>query len=248
MLTRSAFTGVVCLLFAGAAHAAPGSEAASSGGIPQSTALAVVFGYDAKPDAKFDAGAQVDRGFDLIRQGKEAKAVELFDRVIASADQHVAGDMRPRLCQSDRAGPEAKRDDAVLVDAAVCDAHFGKGFALIDLGRGDLAEGELFKATQMAPGNAHFANEYAELFKSRRQWQKSYDLFAHAWAIVDKDKTSPDAPLAARALRGMGYDEIEMGKLDDAERLFRQSQEYEPDNEAAKVELGLISRKKAIGS
>src|SRR3546814_3056230 len=56
-----------------------------------------------------------------------------------------------------------------LVDSALCDAHFGKGFALIDLGRGDLAEAELLKAMQMAPDNAQFANEYAELFKSRSE-------------------------------------------------------------------------------
>ena len=58
----------------------------------------------------------------------------------------------------------------------------------------------------------------------------------------------PRFPLAARALRGMGYNKIEMGDLDAAENLFRQSQEYDPGSEAAKVELGYIARKKAIGS
>ena len=61
-------------------------------------------------------------------------------------------------------------------------------------------------------------------------------------------KDGPDASLAARALRGMGYNKIEMGDLDAAENLFRQSQEYDPGSEAAKVELGYIARKKAIGS
>lgn len=247
MLKRSAFAGVVGLLLAGTAHAAPVADTSSSA-IPETAALAMAFGHDAKPQAGLDVGAQVDKGFDLIRSGKQAKAVKVFDTVIASTDRNLANDSRTPLCNSDRTAARAAADRVVLVDGAVCDAHFGKGFALIDLGRGDLAEAELRKATEMAPGNAHFANEYAELFKSRRQWQESYDLFAHAWAIVSKDKDGPDAALAARALRGMGYNKIEMGDLDAAENLFRQSQEFDPRSEAAKVELGYIARKKAIGS
>ncbi|KHK91799.1 tetratricopeptide repeat protein [Novosphingobium malaysiense] len=248
MLSRSAFAGVMCLLVAGTAQAATVAENSSAANIPETTALAVAFGHDMKPQTGFDASAQVDKGFDLIRSGKQAKAVRVFDSVIASANRYLASDPRAPLCRSDRTAPGATDDSVVLVDGAVCDAHFGKGFALIDLGRGDLAESELRKATEMAPGNAHFANEYAELFKSRREWQESYDLFAHAWAIVDKDKDGPDASLAARALRGMGYNKIQLGDLDSAQRLFVQSQEFEPDSEAARIELGYIARKKAIGS
>ncbi|MCT2400466.1 tetratricopeptide repeat protein [Novosphingobium mangrovi (ex Huang et al. 2023)] len=238
----------MCLLFAGAAQAATVGQSSSSGSIPETTALAVALGHGMKPGTGLDVDAQVDKAFDMIRSGKQAKAVRLFDSVIASVDQSLAGDTRARLCRTDRNAGKADADKVVLVEGAVCDAHFGKGFALIDLGRGDLAEVELREATKMAPGNAHYVNEYAELFKSRRQWQKSYDLFAQAWAIVDKDPAGHDASLAARALRGMGYNKIAMGDLDDAERLFRQSQEYEPDNEAARIELGYIARKKAIGS
>ncbi|WP_067739187.1 tetratricopeptide repeat protein [Novosphingobium naphthalenivorans] len=248
MLSRVVFAAGI--LFAVPAQAASVAEAAASGSIPQSVTLAVAFSHDLKPEAKFDASlsAQVDHAFDLIRSGKQAKAVNLFDKVIASADQSLAGDSRARLCRSDRTAHSVSPKQVVLVDGALCDAHFGKGYALIDLGRGDLAETELLKAMQMAPGDAHFANEYAELFKSRREWQKSYDAFAHAWAIADKDKTGPDAGLAARALRGMGYDKMQMGDLDEAARLFRQSQDYEPGSEAAKFELGNIARKQAIGS
>ncbi|MCJ2179466.1 diguanylate cyclase [Novosphingobium album (ex Hu et al. 2023)] len=210
----------------------------------------MAFDHNVKPEAKFEAsfGAEVDQAFDLIRNGKQAKAVGLFDKVIASADQSLAGDSRTRVCRSDRTARSADPSHVVLVDGALCDAHFGKGYALIDLGRGDLAEGELRMAMQMAPGNAHFANEYAELFKSRREWQQSYDAFAHAWAVADKDKTGPDADLAARALRGMGYNKMQMGDLDEAAQLFRQSQDYEPGSEAAKIELSNIARKQAIGS
>lgn len=237
MITRLGLTGSVSLIFAMAASAAHAETAQ----LVSHPITLVSNSFSAEP--RFDAAAHVDQAFDLIRNGKQAQAVQLFDRIIANADQRLAGDGRPRLC---RDGGNAA--GAVVVDAALCDAHFGKGFALIDMGRGDLAEAELLKATQMAPTNAHFANEYAELFKSRREWQQSYDLFAHAYSIADKNLKGPDAKVAARALRGMAFNEIEMGGCDEAEKLFQQSLTFDPANQVAINELKYIARKKVIGS
>lgn len=204
----------------------------------------------AAPDAQ--NRQRTSKGFSLIRAGRPQQAITEFDAVIAAADRQYSRDPRPRLCAADEAKARqfasAAGEEAVLIDPAVCDAHFGKGFALVDMGKGNLAEAELRRATELAPYEPHYFNEYAELFKSRREWQKSHALFAHAWAIVDKDKTGPDSKMAARALRGMGYTSIELGQLDEAEKLFRQSLEYEPDSEPARIELNHIARKKAIGS
>lgn len=239
MNARVASSILVSLLLAGTAHANPAANAASN---PQLVATA--FQSPAKvTDTRFDAAAHVQQGYTLLRQGKQAQAVKLFDKVIADADQRLAGDLRPRLCRDGGAAA-----GAVEVDASLCEAHFGKGYALIDLGRGDLAEAELRQASQMAPGNAHFANEYAELFKSRRDWQASYDLFARAWSVVDKSTTGKDARIAARALRGMGFTKAAMGQYDEAEKFYDQSLQYDPKSEIAKAELGNIARRKAIGS
>lgn len=243
-----ALAGSVSLFAAGSAQA--GSvEAEHSASVAIAPATLVVAAFDRPAprfDApKFDAGADVKQAFNLIRRGKQEQAVKLFDKVITQGQMHLAGDTRPRLC---RLGDGAAGDVSASIDPAVCDAHFGKGFALIDLGRGDLAEAELAKATQMAPTNAHFANEYAELFKSRRDWQKSYDGFARAWSVVDKSTTGPDASVAARALRGMGFNKAAMGQYDEAEALYTQSLQYDPSNAIANAELGNIARRKAIGS
>lgn len=190
----------------------------------------------------------VSRGFDMIRAGKPGKAVKLFDSVISANEQGLAGDGRPRLCQSEKASAHAVAGNAVMVSSALCDAHFGKGYALVDLGRGDLAEAELRRATELAPDNAHYANEYAELFKSRRQFQQSYDLFARAWSVVDKDTKGPDAAIAGRALRGMGFNLIELGRLEEARKMFVESLSYDPANTGAKTELDFIAQRQAIGS
>lgn len=254
MIARIALTGVVGLLWAQPGLAEPaGAQVPDDGVAAHATTarpvlVAANFGREIKPEARFDPVADVAEGFALLRRGKRAQAVELFDKVIASADQHLAGDPRPRLCRTAHDQRVVGHEAAVPVDDSVCSAHFGKGFALVDMGRGDLAEAELRKASDMSPNDAHFANEYAELFKSRRDWQSSYDMFARAWRVVDKSPTGADAKVAARALRGMGYTRIEMGRFDEAEQLFRQSQQYDPESPVARAELGTIARRKAVGS
>jgi tetratricopeptide (TPR) repeat protein len=244
--TALVFTGAMSLFFAGPAQAdSPAGEGTGTTAIAPATLVAAAFQRSAPADPGFNAGAHVEQGFNLIRRGKQAQAVKLFDQVIAHADRQLYGDARSRLC---RAGASLAHDAAVSVDPAVCDAHFGKGFALIDMGRGDLAEAELRKAVQMAPTNAHFANEYAELFKSRRDWQHGYEGFAKAWAVVDKSPAGPDAAVAARALRGMGFTKAAMGQYDEAQALYTQSLQYDPRSEIARAELGNIARRKAIGS
>ena len=194
-------------------------------------------------------------GFGFIRAGKLKKAIAEFDAVISAADRRHLGDPRPRFCARDERDASkittatgASGTSPVLIDAAVCDAHFGKGYALIDMGRGDLAEAELRRATELAPFDAHYANEYAELYKSRRDWKTSLELFLRAWDVTDKNPAGPDAHLAARALRGIGYNQMMLGNLEAAENSFRQSLEFEPGNKAASIELGHIARQKAIGS
>lgn len=198
---------------------------------------------------------RTSRGFGFIRAGKAEKAIAEFDAVIAASERRYLGDTRQRFCARDEresalviqaagssgAGP-------LLIDPAVCDAHFGKGFALIDMGRGDLAEAELRRATELAPFDAHYANEYAELSKTRRDWKASLAQFTRAWDAVDKNPQGGEAPVAARALRGIGYNQMMLGNLDEAERHFRKSLQFEPGNKAAGIELAYIARKKAIGS
>jgi tetratricopeptide (TPR) repeat protein len=190
-----------------------------------------------------------------IRIGKPAEAVKLADALIATiGPKEGAGTASTPYCAhrgdtlGSALGAAARKENATFYPMALCDAHFLKAFALIDMGRGDLAESELQQAIALDPLEAHYVNEYAELYKSRREWQKSYDLFARAWGIVDKGRRGPDATIAARALRGMGYNKIEMMQFGEAETLFRQSQDYEPDSEVARSELQYIARKKAIGS
>lgn len=130
----------------------------------------------------------------------------------------------------------------VVVNEAFCIALFLKGYVMVDMGRNAEAETFLRRAHEGEPLNAHFLNEYAEWYKMAGQWQRAHDLFAEALdkASYADDESQPK--YRARALRGMGYTEIELGKLDDAEKHMPESQKYDPDSNAAKHELEYIAR------
>lgn len=185
----------------------------------------------------------LSKAFKLLYQGKAAEAEPIFSAIIARYDQ-VANPSVTYRCASDPAGSlsvllmaaaDNPKQDVVALGPNWCDALFGRGFALIDLNRPAEAGPFLAKAVEMDPLNPHYLNEYAEWFKSQRLWQRSFDLFEQAWEMVSHDKKGPKRKIAARSLRGMAFNLIELGKLDRAEKLFKQSLEYEPEA-AAKVQ------------
>lgn len=183
------------------------------------------------------------KAFRLSNDGKPGEALSIFTEVIAAYEKGVKSNVIYRcagsseqalggLLEAITTNPDK---DAVAVSRNWCAALFGKGFVLIDLGRPAEARDYLAKAVEMEPDNAHYINEYAEWYKGDRQWNRSYDLFTRAWDIVSHDKNGPDRRMAARSLRGMAFNLIELGDLDKAEKLLNQSLDYEPEAKA-KVE------------
>jgi tetratricopeptide (TPR) repeat protein len=142
-------------------------------------------------------------------------------------------------------GKAAEKRNAIAVGSWVCSALFIKGFVLIDLNRRNEAEPYLRRATELDPTNAHYLNEYAEWWKHERQWQKSYDLFMASVALAPQQPADVRAKFQARALRGMGFTLIELGRLDDAQRQFDASLKLEPGNRAALSELQYIREQRA---
>jgi tetratricopeptide (TPR) repeat protein len=185
--------------------------------------------------------------------GKDpAKALRLVEPVIARSgamtpekDTEYRCSNNPVESLATLVGSTMTKRNAVVFTFDVCDALFMKGFSLIDLNRGSEAEPFLRRATELAPANAHYLNEYAEWWKSARQWQKSYDMFSKAADLAPEQPADVRDKRHARSLRGMGFNLIEMGKLDDAEMLMNQSLKLEPESQAAKNELQYITEQRA---
>ena len=185
----------------------------------------------------------------LLQSGKPAEAIKIFDVVIAGYEARYDPAVAYRCTSADAAketityaASSLKGGKFILGSEEWCTALWGKGFALIDLGKSAEAGPYLARAVEMDPMNAHYINEYAEWFKPLRQWQQSYDLFLRAWRTVDHDRKGLHRRVAARALRGMAFNLIELGDLNEAERLYRQSLDYEPEAQAkVQNELDYIS-------
>lgn len=183
-----------------------------------------------------------------IVAGKPASAIDKADELIAAFNVRQA--KRAHACAESQEQAEAlaKKNDAevtmelTIVGPAWCDGYFYKGYALIDLGRGREALPWLQLAHDRAPLNAHYTNELAEWFKAQKDWKRSFGLFEEALKSAETAPEGQRALYKARALRGMGFNKIEMGQLDEAETLFNQSLTYQPDSPAAANELKYIKQ------
>jgi tetratricopeptide (TPR) repeat protein len=188
----------------------------------------------------------------FITQGKPADAILLLDGVIAQQALSHAKDKRRIYCARSAAesllyltdAVEAK-EEVVVLGPTWCDALYLKAFALVDLGRRDEAQPLLESAIRRSPYNALYLGELGEYYKSRKQWDAAMSAFSRAETASEFSPDDAKDQERGRAWRGMGYVSIELGKLDEAEALFRKCLALNPDDAMAKKELNYIAQQRA---
>jgi tetratricopeptide (TPR) repeat protein len=200
----------------------------------------------AAPDMQ-ERQTQVEKAHAALLETKPEEAIRIVDPVIAAFDAEKTDNTKDYFCAE---GPvqtlllagqgAANKRDTIIMDGALCHAIFIKGFALIDLNRSAEAGAFLERAAAMAPLEAHYANEYAEWHKSRRNWQKSFELFEKARSLSTYAPEKHKVEIEARSLRGMAFTKIELGDLDQAEKYIRESLKLTPKNIGAVRELEYI--------
>lgn len=185
--------------------------------------------------------------FALIKQGQPAVGIELLDKIIAHYENIYAGEKRRIYCARSKAemlsylmSAASEKRDAVALDSTWSDAVFGKGFALIDLGRKGEARAMLERAIELSPNNSQYSAELAEMKKNERDWSGALELFEKAAndAALADDADQPR--FKARAWRGIGFVQIELGQLDKAEEMFLKCLKLDPNDRGAQSELQYI--------
>ena len=140
----------------------------------------------------------------------------------------------------------AARRAAVAVDRDYCDAYFFRGYANVDLHNPEAAEADFTRALSLSPVNAHYLSEMGELQSHKHDWARALEYYERA-----RDAATPYAPEdrqvaeLTRALRGIGYVDVELGKLDEAEAMYRRCLELDPNDTKAQGELGYVLDLKA---
>ena len=190
-------------------------------------------------DIKLEAAAK------LLGDGKPAEAMALAEQIIQSSESahprrdnivyFSAQSLAETLVYATMAN--AVKKNGIVTNGTWGIAYFLKGFALIDLKRGDEALPWLEKAVAMSPMNAQYLAERAEWYKLRRQWKKALTDFesarSGAYLAPDDAKVSWEG----RAIRGIAFVKIEQGKFDDAERLLGEALRLNPDDQRARADL-----------
>jgi tetratricopeptide (TPR) repeat protein len=190
---------------------------------------------------------KVDKAVTLISGGKAADAIPLLDEVIGAEEaghKHEgrmifsARTLTEAIVYSSMAGTQHK--SAVVLDDTWSLGYFLKGYALVDLHRGNEAKSYLDKAIALSPMNAQYLAERGEWHKSQRDWTSSYADFDSASTAAEFSPDDSKSFEKRRALRGMAYARVEQGQLKEAENLLRACLKIDSSDEHAKDELEYI--------
>lgn len=197
-------------------------------------------------DAKFDAGMAA------IRAKNPGKAVELMRPVLADFERQYAGEKRDIFCavtpeQKSRYLADAAKAnrDAVAIDAGWCRAQYVTGYALIDLERLPEAQAAFERLVRFAPQNARYLNELAYVLMKQKKLKDSLAIYRRAEVAAD---LTPDRATEERclALKGVGYNLIELGDLNAAEAAYRKCLNIDPDDTDSPRELKYIEEQRKL--
>lgn len=134
------------------------------------------------------------------------------------------------------------KDETVEVIDIICsDAYYLRGFAALNSGRVRDAESYLQKAVSMAPMNAMYLSAMGHIQQVRGDWHQAINYFTRA---EDAAQTySPELIRVSefsRAKHGIGFNLIQLGKLNEAALKYKECLEINANDKSALNELEYI--------
>jgi tetratricopeptide (TPR) repeat protein len=134
--------------------------------------------------------------------------------------------------------------NSVVLGPAWAMAYWGRGYAYNEMARYDDAIIELHKALALAPYDTQYQVELAYAYQQKRDWQQSLALFQSALDYADIT-ASQVLEMKCKALRGQGYDLVELHRLDEAEAAYRGCIKLQPNEPKSLAELQYIRQLRA---
>ncbi len=195
------------------------------------------------------AVATISHAFSAIQAGDPARALSTVDPVVASFEKDFSGEKRHIYCSqtaeqegyyvTNAGGAGAIR----LVPSTWCEALYVKAFALVDLDRLDDAQSTFERLITFAPKHSRYLNELAYVFLKKKEWQHSIDAYMNAEAAASFTPERRDYERCV-SFRGIGYDLVELGRLDDAEAAYRKCLAIIPNEPKSLGEIEYIKEQR----
>lgn len=217
-------------------------------------AAAPVYAQDtsAAMSAQDVRAAKVREAVAAIKASDAKGAIDLLEPVLAYYDHEYPASGPAVLCASDPGDTlmgllrsAADKKDAVALNDTWCYALWAKGYALVELSRVEEAIAPLTRATQMMPNNAQFHTELGYVHQALKHWKESNAAY---YAGVEAAQTIKDEKSRNLSLRrawfGIGYNDIELGNFDEAEKHMSEALKFAPDDQKIKSELDYIRQQK----
>lgn len=187
----------------------------------------------------------------MIKQGNVKRAIDgplatanaSCDRKFVNTDKRyfVARDPAETLLLLTMAIATDDKKDAVVIDTVCPDVFFMTGYAYVDLGKIDESMVYINKAIAMSPFNSQYLSELGHLYQTQRKFDQALKAFQQSEDAAEKWSPEPiKKDELARAKRGVGYNLIELHRLDEAEAKFKECLELNPADKGALNELAYI--------
>ncbi|RYE01240.1 MAG: tetratricopeptide repeat protein [Sphingomonadales bacterium] len=207
----------------------------------------------AAPAQAQDNGSQTaNAALEHVKAGRHDAALKLLDLAIDAYARQYASEKRVIYCAGSPAETvyymgeaAAAKKSAVAIDPGWCKVLWTKGYTLVDRKEYAAALPFLEQAVQMAPSHSHYLAELGYAYQALHDWPKSYATYARAAASAELSEAEYHDEDLGRGWRGMGFSLIEMGKLDEAEALFKKAIALDPNDEKSKNELKYIAEQRA---
>jgi tetratricopeptide (TPR) repeat protein len=185
-----------------------------------------------------------------IQAEEPQRALLLVDPLLADYDKLYAGEKRTMFCDTDQAETAAYSQlpggaSARVVEGGWCIALWAKGFAMIDLEQLDAAIPYLERAAALSPLHAHYLSELGYAYQSQKKWQLSFDTYARAADLAKREPVDEQKKSLRRAWFGMAFDLVELGRYDEAEKLFNKCLEVAPGDDKVLNELQYLKEQRA---
>lgn len=191
----------------------------------------------------------LDQGIETLIAGEPQRAIDVyFDPLLSVFEETIAAESLPTyVARNDREGmyyilTAAGRDEHVqAIGSYGTDAYHWKAVALRAMGNTAGADQLLARALELSPANSWLHSQRASWTQAAGDLPAALTGFERAAELARR--FSPDFARDAElglALRGRAYILVDLGRFDEAARLYEECLEIDEDDREAAVQLAYV--------